>query len=123
MDAGNSLRQRTPAAARAVLAAAVLAVSCGAALADDAALAAGARAGRDDARWRRPGPARGTVPDDDELLRRGAVIGEVYVQTDNVFDPEDQGQDRFLYRLANRLHATGDVLLAQPNWWRDQRPR
>ncbi len=24
---------------------------------------------------------------------------------------------------ANRLHETGDVQIAQPNWWRDQRPR
>ncbi len=72
-------------------------------------LAAGsvaAESAPDGSRWRRSSPARGTVPGDDELLRRGAVIGEVYVQTDNVFDPEEPGQDRFLYRLANRLHVT-----------------
>lgn len=70
------------------------------------ATSASAEAAPDDSRWRRPGPARGVVPDDDELLRRGAVIGEVYVQTDNVFDPEDPGQDSLLYRVANRLHVT-----------------
>ncbi|MEE8526041.1 MAG: hypothetical protein V3T72_19055 [Thermoanaerobaculia bacterium] len=71
-----------------------------------AATNAAAEAAPDDSRWRRPDPARGVVPDDDELLRRGAVFGEVYIRTDNVFDPEEPGQNRFLYRLANRLHAT-----------------
>jgi hypothetical protein len=60
----------------------------------------------EDSRWRSSGPARGVVPDDDELMRLGAVIGEVYIQTGNVFDHEEPGQDRFLFRLANRMHAT-----------------
>ncbi|MEM7584838.1 MAG: hypothetical protein AAF560_15710 [Acidobacteriota bacterium] len=46
------------------------------------------------------------VPPDDDLLRYGAVIGEIYIETHNIFDPSREGEDRLLYNLANRLHKT-----------------
>ena len=61
-------------------------------------------------RWQQPPPGYETeprdLPPDEELVRRGAVIGEIYIQTDDIFDPEQPGENRFLFRLANRLHVT-----------------
>lgn len=58
-------------------------------------------------RWRRElMELAHTVPSEDVLLTNGAVIGEVYVQTDNIFDREKSGENRFVYQLANRLHVT-----------------
>lgn len=62
-------------------------------------------------RWRRPPPTRDPVaiaalPSDHELVARGAVIGEIFIQTDEIFDPERPGEDRFLFEMANRLHVT-----------------
>ncbi len=51
-------------------------------------------------------PTEGPIPPDDYLIRNGAVIGDIYVRTHNIFDPEQDGQDRLLYNLANRLHKT-----------------
>lgn len=59
----------------------------------------------DDPRWHQElRSLRGSVPDDGFLLAHGAVIGEIYVQTDDIFDPKRDGEDGFLHRLANRLH-------------------
>lgn len=44
-------------------------------------------------------PAQGALEAD------GARIGEVVVRGHPVFDPEDPRENRFLYRLANRLHV------------------
>ncbi len=41
-----------------------------------------------------------------ELERRGAVIGEITVSVREIFDPERPGEDRWVFRLANRLHRT-----------------
>jgi hypothetical protein len=50
-------------------------------------------------------PARAdTVPSSDALESAGAQIGEVVIRADQVFDPSDPLESRFLYRLANRLH-------------------
>jgi hypothetical protein len=46
------------------------------------------------------------VPSDEELVANGAVIGTVYVQTDNIFDPERPGEDRLVFEIANRAHFT-----------------
>ncbi len=48
---------------------------------------------------------RGAVPSDDELVSRGAVIGEILIRAENVFDPAREEEDKFLFRLANRLHV------------------
>lgn len=58
------------------------AMACSAAIADDA-------------------PA---VPDAAELERVGAVIGEVFIYNENIFDLKDPAEDKRLYRLANKLH-------------------
>jgi len=45
------------------------------------------------------------IPTDRELLDRGAVIGEIFVHPENIFDIEDPRENNWLFRLANRLHA------------------
>ena len=51
-----------------------------------------------------PEEAEPAVPDGAELERRGAVIGEVFVYNENIFDLEDPQENKQLYRLANKLH-------------------
>lgn len=58
-------------------------------------------------RWRRELMEQAQfVPGDDVLIANGAVIGEIYVQTDDIFDPDKPDEDRFVFQLANRLHVT-----------------
>ena len=40
-----------------------------------------------------------------ELERLGAVIGEVFIHNENIFDLEDPLENKELYRLANKLHV------------------
>ncbi|HEY7585291.1 MAG TPA: hypothetical protein VH866_02135, partial [Candidatus Deferrimicrobiaceae bacterium] len=54
-----------------------------------------------------PAPAFGAddqVPSDEELLSRGAAIGDILIRTENIFDIADPREDNRLFRLANRLH-------------------
>ena len=44
------------------------------------------------------------LPSFAELEAAGAVIGEVRIITDNIFDLDDPKEDNFLFRLANKLH-------------------
>ncbi len=44
------------------------------------------------------------VPSDEELLSRGATIGEIFIRSENIFDIADPREDNRLFRLANRLH-------------------
>jgi hypothetical protein len=55
------------------------------------------------------------LPPADELERRGAIVGRVVVEVDDVFDEDDPREDRALYRLANKLHldTRDDTVLAQ----------
>ncbi|MFL6262024.1 MAG: POTRA domain-containing protein [Thermoanaerobaculia bacterium] len=46
-----------------------------------------------------PGPEALAIPP-------GSVIGEVRVAAKDIFDPEDPGENRKLFRFANRLHRT-----------------
>ena len=48
--------------------------------------------------------AEPALPDATELDRQGAVVGEVFINAENIFDVEDPEENRSLYRLANRLH-------------------
>jgi hypothetical protein len=50
-------------------------------------------------------PDAAAVPDGAELERRGAIIGEVLVYPENIFDLEDPEENKALYRLANRVHV------------------
>ncbi len=52
-----------------------------------------------------PAPAA-WVPPDEELEARGAVIGEIEIRVENVFNPELPEEDRRLFRWTNRLHRT-----------------
>ncbi len=45
-----------------------------------------------------------TLPSDEELVRRGAVIGEIVVRRGAIFDLEDPKEDRRVFRVANRIH-------------------
>ncbi len=58
--------------------------------------------------WRTPAPAVASseVPADQLLLANGAVIGEIYVHTQDIFDPSREEEDKLLFNLANRLHMT-----------------
>lgn len=51
-----------------------------------------------------PVAAEPAVPDGAELERLGAVIGDVVVYNENIFDLEDPRESKQLYRLANKLH-------------------
>jgi hypothetical protein len=55
------------------------------------------------------------LPDAVELERQGAIIGEIYIHPDNIFDVGDPKENRQLYRLANSLHIT-----TQPRIIREQ---
>jgi outer membrane protein assembly factor BamA len=59
-----------------------------------------------------PEPA---LPEPQELERQGAIIGEIFVYPENIFDVQDPREDRRLYRLANSLHVT-----TQPRIIREQ---
>jgi outer membrane protein assembly factor BamA len=75
------------------------------------------------ARAQDPAAASGPIPPDldpQTLQQRGAVIGAVNIRIDNVFDLSAAGEDKPLYRWANRVHvrtrprAVQDVLLFKP---------
>jgi len=51
-----------------------------------------------------PEEATPAVPGGAELERLGAVIGEVFIHNENIFDLEDPEENKQLYRLANKLH-------------------
>lgn len=44
------------------------------------------------------------LPSPQEIEADGAVIGEIFLEKSNVFDLSDPQEDKYLYRLANRLH-------------------
>lgn len=52
----------------------------------------------------RPTPSPFTAAASTDVPAAGALIGDVLVRNVNVFDPNAPGEDRWLYRLANRLH-------------------
>jgi len=45
------------------------------------------------------------IPDAAQLEKDGAVIGEIYVDPQNIFDGSDPEESGRLYRLANQLHV------------------
>ncbi len=45
------------------------------------------------------------VPPDDELASSGAVVGEIIIRNENIFDTADPREDNWLFRLANKLHV------------------
>ena len=52
-----------------------------------------------------PDPPRDRIPTESELVAQGAVIGDIRVRPENIFDIEDPRENNWLFRLANRLHA------------------
>lgn len=55
-------------------------------------------------RYAPPGDAE-DIPSDAELVAQHAVIGQVYIDNQNIFDLNDPKDNTKLFRLANRLHA------------------
>jgi hemolysin activation/secretion protein len=55
------------------------------------------------------------IPEPAELERTGAVIGEILIYNENIFDLEDPEENKELYRLANKLH-----IRTKPNVIRQQ---
>lgn len=51
-----------------------------------------------------PAPAAPTIPGDAELEAQGARIGNVTILVKPIFDPTKPGEDRALYRLADKWH-------------------
>ncbi|NJD61683.1 MAG: hypothetical protein FIA93_03085 [Deltaproteobacteria bacterium] len=45
------------------------------------------------------------VPSDEELAARSAVIGEVIIRNENIFDIADPRENNRLFRMANKIHA------------------
>ena len=58
-----------------------------------------------------PAGAQEKLPSFDELEAAGAVIGEIRVVTEDIFDLTDPKEDNWLFRTANRLHATSQPAL------------
>src|SRR5690348_7867143 len=50
-------------------------------------------------------PALGALPSLAELEAGGAVIGEIRIDPQNIFDLSDPREANFLYRLANWIHV------------------
>lgn len=44
------------------------------------------------------------MPEPAELERSGAVVGEIIINNENIFDLNDPQENKALYRLANKLH-------------------
>ena len=53
-----------------------------------------------------PPAALRDFPGDEELVARGARIGQVEIAVGDIFDTRDPRENRWLFRLANRLHPT-----------------
>src|SRR5512134_1715046 len=45
------------------------------------------------------------LPSDEELAAQGAVIGEIVIRNENIFDVADPRENNWLFRLANKLHV------------------
>lgn len=54
---------------------------------------------------RPPNTPKERLPSDEELVASGAVIGEVVIRNENIFDTADPREDNWLFRLANTLHV------------------
>jgi len=55
-----------------------------------------------------------TIPSAAELEAQGAIIGEIFFDKKNVFDTTQPGENKSLFRLANRLHiVTRDSVIEQ----------
>lgn len=53
-----------------------------------------------------PPPPAEPLPSPAELERLGATIGRILIETQDIFDLEEKGENNFLFRLANRLHPS-----------------
>jgi len=51
-------------------------------------------------------PVLAAGPESQGAIPPGSVIGEVRVVTRDIFDPDRPGEDRRIFRLANKLHRT-----------------
>jgi outer membrane protein assembly factor BamA len=47
----------------------------------------------------------GRLPSDEELVASGAVIGDVVIRNENIFDTTDPREDNWLFRAVNKLHV------------------
>src|SRR5882672_1716746 len=50
-------------------------------------------------------PALGGLPSLAELEAAGAVIGEIRIDPQNIFDLSDPRENNFIYRIANAIHV------------------
>jgi hypothetical protein len=51
------------------------------------------------------------IPSDEELAAGGAVIGEVILRNENIFDIADPRENNWLFRTANKFHAKSRLWL------------
>lgn len=49
-------------------------------------------------------PVAAAVPDDATLEASGAVIGEITIHAQDIFDPEAPGENNAFFRAANKIH-------------------
>jgi outer membrane protein assembly factor BamA len=54
----------------------------------------------------RPALAQETPAPPPPAVAEGSVVGEIRIVTNSIFDPDKPGEDRLLFRLADRLHRT-----------------
>ena len=45
-----------------------------------------------------------SIPDEATLVAQGAIVGEVIIERENVFDLSNPKENNWLYRFANRVH-------------------
>ncbi len=59
--------------------------------------------------------AQQAIPPAEELERSGAIIGQILIDPQNIFDLNDPKEDKKLFRLANKLHykTRSDVIRRQ----------
>ncbi len=64
-----------------------------------------------------------SVPDDGTLEAAGAVVGEIYIQRNNVFDPSHPEENKTLFNIANKLHIrTREQVIARKLLFRTGEP-
>lgn len=46
------------------------------------------------------------VPDDETLERNQAIVGEIRIEAGDIFDPDAPGENRMIFRWADKIHRT-----------------
>lgn len=53
------------------------------------------------------------IPDDETLLARNAVIGDIIIRINDIFDTEDPAEDNWSFRAVNKIHPKTRPIVVQ----------